>query len=112
MLQTLNCFYFDLRDYEVAFHILKTNFIERLLTRKRTKNKYYIRIAGESPELILCKSKYANEYIFRKDRDTFGTNILYFEDPTEPQELLSNLYNNRYPNADNVLFSTKDLRNL
>jgi hypothetical protein len=103
-------FNFDRNDYEVAFEIIETGFIERLFTRKATKNKYYIRVAGKSPESVLCK--YTDEDRYEFDVDRSWLEPVYFKDPTEPQQLLSNSYNKKFPNTYNVVFSTKDLRNL
>jgi hypothetical protein len=107
-----NAFNFSKYHYEVAFEIVETGFFEKLFTKKRTKNKYYIRQSGRGREHILYVDNTAGSFGYRFIE--MGTaadywTLVYFNNPTEPQELLTKMVYINKPNNDNVVFSTREL---
>jgi len=115
-----NQFDFNRYFYEVAFEVVETGFWEHLFSRKSTKPEFYIRrvpkgyngppISGD----ILYEDRtpapmgynfYRADY---ESRASYWT-VMYWDNSTEPERLLTNMMNKLKPSQDNVVFSTKDL---
>lgn len=108
-----NCYFYD-----IALEEIETNFWERLITKKSTKNIFYIRrrrkhyAIKDSPEEVLYYADSPLRYTFSASNAPFLGNwwfIKYYETSTEAEELLINLMNKHKPSKDNVIFYTEDL---
>ena len=115
-----NQFDFNTHFYEIAFEVVDTGFWEHLFTRKSTKSIFYIRrvskeYSGSSnSEDILYEDLTSGSLgykFYRVDneyRNSYWT-VIYWDNSTEPERLLTNMMNKLKSSQDNVVFSTKDL---
>lgn len=106
-------FNFEEFYYEVLFEEVNTNFWERLFTRKETKNVYYIRQVHKiypKDITLLCEDKTPGSlgYSFENNCRRYWT-ILYFDNPNDPQNLLTKMKYRNELKSDNVIFSSKNL---
>lgn len=114
----LSNFDFDRYNYVVAFEFRNSGFLSRLLTRKSDHLLYYIRrecklkSQKQDGEEILS-SYYCLEYLKRfvsfSPRGYGEHKLIYWNNPTKPQEFLTRVYMKLKPSQDNVTFSTASL---
>jgi hypothetical protein len=106
--------------YEIAFEVVETGFWEHLFSRKSTKSKFYIRRVPKGyngppiSEDILYEDRTPAPmgYKFYRADDKWRASywtVMYWDNSTEPERLLTNMNNKLKPSQDNVVFSTKDL---
>jgi len=109
-------FDFELFDYEVAFEFRDTSFFGRLLGRKKEHLVYYIRLCskcseGSNKELVLSRRRdsytHELEYQFEpRGNESWGWRTLFWNNPQDPENLLTRAYMRHKPSKDNVIFST------
>lgn len=112
----LYVFDFDKFEYEVAFEYRDSSFLRRLLTGKRDFIVFYIRRIGKmdvkaEQEQLLSYIREDEKTIYEFLRRDYGYwKAHYWNNPTEPQDILMRASMKLRPSQENVFFSTASLR--
>lgn len=112
----IDIFNFYIYNYEVAFEFQHPSFLRRLLTQKSDYLVYYIRrvrkmsVKIEEEQVLSFRRDYSGnlryDFHCRNSRDW---RPLYWDNSTEPQDILMGVPMKLRPPQDNVTFSTASL---
>jgi hypothetical protein len=114
----LSNFDFDRYNYVVAFEFRNSGFLRRLLTRKSDHLLYYIRRECKLKPQNQDEEEILSSYFYHEDlerwfrflsRGDASYKPIYWNNPTEPQEFLTQVHMKLKPSQDNVIFSTTSL---